>query len=113
MVATKLVSATANLQPEYLETQKKLQIMDTCIKVQRAWQGRQDRKRAADEFLQQMNLLIVFSEAEPKIDIPCEYMWDLRLQILAIRVTTGTSGVESASLVFDDYCVESASLVFR
>ena len=63
-----------------------------------------------------MNLLIVFSEAEPKIDIPCEYMWDMHLQILAIRVTKGTSGVESASLVFDDYLlsgVESASLVFR
>ena len=48
-------------------------------------------KIAAEEFLKEMNLTIVFSEAEPKVDIFCEYMWDVRLQILAIRVAAGTS----------------------
>ena len=60
MASTKLVSAGAEKQQVYLVAQKKLQIMDTCIKIQRAWQARSDRKGAVDEFMQQMNLLIVF-----------------------------------------------------
>jgi hypothetical protein len=87
-VGTRLVSAQGAQQAECLEAQKKLQIMDTCIKIHRAWQSRSDMKRAVSEFTHQFNLLMVFAEAEPKMDVPREYMWDLRLQILATRVTT-------------------------
>ena len=48
--------------------------MDTCIKIHRAWQSRSDMKRAVSEFTHQFNLLMVFAKAEPKLDVPCEYM---------------------------------------
>ena len=48
-------------------------------------------KRAVPEFLHQFSLLAAFSEAKPKVDIMCEYMWDLRLQILVTQMGAGSS----------------------
>jgi hypothetical protein len=69
---------------QYEAAAKRLQIMETVIKIYRAWQFRgHDTQRALIEFESSWTSLLQFAESQPVESVDCPFIWDLRLQLNA------------------------------
>ncbi len=63
---------------------KKLQIMESAISLHRTWVLRSGcQEKAWAGFDSQWRIMMRFAASEPQQSFMCEFLWDLRLQILA------------------------------
>ncbi len=68
---------------QYEQAAKRLQIMESSIKLHRAWVFRSGcQEKAWADFEHQWQLLIQFAASTPVQIIRCDFLWELRLQIL-------------------------------
>ena len=81
-------------QPEYEMIRKKLQIIESAIKLHRSWTCKRSVQQGITEFLASWDTLMVFCDATPKVKLTCAFLWDLLLQVRA-------SAVEKDALVDD------------
>ena len=71
---------------------KKLQIMESSIKLHRSWVLRSGcQEKALAEFDREWRILMQFSSSEPCQEFRCAFLWDLRLQILADQACKPTA----------------------
>ena len=76
---------------------KRLQIVENCMRLQRAWQGRMGpMEKAYSEFDSGFLVLQSFAASDPSQGIKCAYMWHLRLQL---QVCHGVSTQRTCGLL--------------
>jgi hypothetical protein len=82
---------------------KRLQIMESGIKIHRAWQLRTGcQNKALIEFDSQWKVLEQFASSTPAQPFRCDFLWRLRLQIMADPVTVYHTHPQCCS--FSDSC---------
>lgn len=75
---------------KYEAAVKRLQIMDSAINLHRRWTHRgTDTQRAFVEFESQMAVLMSFAAGAPSEKIECCFIFDLQLQLKAMRAWGG------------------------
>ena len=79
----KVLHASAEKEPVYSESKKKFQIMESSIKLQRAWSQRKSLHAAILEFTSSWDALISFCESAPVVPLRCGFIWHLRLHVCA------------------------------
>ena len=66
---------------------KKLQVLESLIKIYLAWQRRKDNKASSCAFNQSWDAMVTFAafsdESQDPLDVECPFMHDLRLQVMA------------------------------
>jgi hypothetical protein len=63
--------------------QKMLDIVQTAISLQRAWVTKKSVDKGASDFEEAWRALLAFADAQPTVPIKCDYLWGLRLDVLA------------------------------
>jgi hypothetical protein len=83
-----------------LDTLKKqLDIITMAISLQRAWKARTNVDKAASAFNDAWRQMASFANALPIVQIRCDYLLFMRLEVLAFYVNTILSGVAPGRLV--------------
>ena len=85
-------SSDPNVKMRYDLVAKQLQVVESTIKLHRAWLHRTcETSKALMTFNTDFKVLTSFAESEPCVPFECEFIWDLRLQLLAIQIAARTS----------------------
>ncbi len=79
---------------------KRAQIMESAIKLHRSWLFRSGcQEKALSEFDSQWRVMLQFSMSAPVQEFKCDFLWDLRLQILAARCCLQMLPIRSISSI--------------
>jgi hypothetical protein len=82
--STKLFSAKADREAGLVDARKKLQIVESCMKVHEKWATRKSTSAPTiQEFMIGWSGLLNFCESEPPVAFDCPFLSDLHLQVLS------------------------------
>lgn len=87
--ATQKMLQNQQSEAEYVMIRKKLQIIESAMKLYRNWTSKPSVKQGIAGFLAAWDTMMVFCDATPKVKLTCTFMWDLLLQVRAAAEEKG------------------------